>query len=389
MSEVSLFRHQAYTATRPTSPHHLVSPGRFPAVGSDDFRHRMRRVGETFSAAGVSAVYLVHGTFNEADALGTLTELARVFPLASRAVRRVIKRIVEKMVGEAGNFTKSYARCFEEFLNDPDDVRIPVRLFPWSAENHHIGRADGAIRLVDELTSLNLGPDKHVLLWGHSHAGNVFALASNLLAGDRQGVEQFFEASEIYYRWPLFGCVDIPVWSKVRRRLTQSDYVSRLPRLDMVTFGTPIRYGWNSDGYSQLLHFIRHRATDGTPEYRAPFPPRVDDIMKGADGDYIQQLGIAGTNVMPSWFSWRARMADQRLNDLLQGETPETGGPTPFTAGAIVPDEGTALLVDYGSPEGNISQHLAGHAVYTRKRWLLFHAEQVAARLYGATPGVA
>lgn len=42
------------------------------------------------------------------------------------------------------------------------------------------------------------------------------------------------------------------------------------------------------------------------------------------------------------------------------------------------------MLVDYGPPEGNIAQHLAGHAVYTRKRWMLFHAEEVARRFYGA-----
>jgi hypothetical protein len=29
-----------------------------------------------------------------------------------------------------------------------------------------------------------------------------------------------------------------------------------------------------------------------------------------------------------------------------------------------------------------VAQHAAGHAVYTRPQWLLFHAEEVARRFY-------
>ncbi|KKK59925.1 hypothetical protein LCGC14_3029480, partial [marine sediment metagenome] len=64
--------------------------------------------------------------------------------------------------------------------------------------------------------------------------------------------------------------------------------------------------------------------------------------------------------------------------------SPETGRVDRFKAGAIVPDAGTSLLVDYGLPQSGIGEHLAGHAVYTRKKWLLFHAEEVARRLYDA-----
>ena len=104
-------------------------------------------------------------------------------------------------------------------------------------------------------------------------------------------------------------------------------------------------------------------------------------MKRAADGDYVQQLGIAGTNVVPSLFAWRARLADRRLDRLVQAGLPE-GRAERFQAGAIVPEEGTTLLVDYGRPQGSITQHQAGHAVYTRKEWLLFHAEEVARRLY-------
>jgi hypothetical protein len=344
----------------------------------------MRRVGDALSEAGVGAVYLAHGTFVGPDALGALAELARIFPSASNAVRRIIKRIVDRITGEVGNYTEGYAHTFEQAINRPGELRIPVRLFQWSSENHHIGRADGAVRLLDELASLQPESPTRILLWGHSHAGNVFALATNLLSGDQQAVERFFKATEIYYRWPIVGCVDIPIWARVHDVLLKHPERFANLDLDIVTFGTPIRYGWDSGGYRRLLHFIHHRPAEGLPEYRAPFPPKFDRILAAADGDYVQQLGIAGTNIRPNVFSWRSRLADERLDALLQSDTPGEDPLARFRAGAIVPEEGTTLLVDYGPAEGSIAQHFAGHAVYTLKRWMLFHAEEVARRFYGA-----
>ena len=384
MSKAKLFRHQDYSTTPPISPHHLLSPESYPPVGSDEFRERMQQVGAAFRTAGVEAVYLVHGSFVGPDALGILAELARVFPSAGTAVRRVIKRIVDKVAGEGGNYLPDYARCFQSSMCRNDEPPIPVQLFHWSSENHHLGRADGAVRLIDELASREFLSGGRVLLWGHSHAGNVFALATNLLGGDREKVRRFFAAAEIYYRRPVVGRVDVPVWMRVRKLLEREGPSALAAPLDVVTFGTPIRYGWDPAGYAKLLHFVHHRAAEGLPEYRAVFPPKLDDIKSGADGDYLQQLGIAGTNVMPSMLTWRTWLADQRLKRLLQGDMRRRDTLERFQAGAIVPDEGTTLLVDYGLPEGNIAQHIAGHAVYTRQQWMLFHAEEVARRFYEA-----
>jgi hypothetical protein len=349
----------------------------------------MRQVGVALQEQRVAAVYLAHGTFVGPDALGALAELARIYPTASASVRRVIKRIVDKITGEVGNYTGRYARQFESAVNPPGRTQIPVWRFLWSSENNHIGRADGAVRLIDELLALGLEPGQRVLLWGHSHAGNVFALMTNLLAGHRDAVEAFFRAAEIYYRWPLVGCVDIPVWNRVRDALQSGRPPLADVALDLVTFGTPIRYGWDSGGYARLLHFIHHRPAAGLPAYRAAFPVKLENVLSAAEGDYVQQLGIAGTNVAPGLFAWRARLADQRLERLLQADPAPGGVLERFQAGAIVPEEGTSLLVDYGLPQGNIAQHFAGHAVYTRPQWMLFHAEEVARRFYRALPEAA
>jgi hypothetical protein len=344
----------------------------------------MQQVGSTLQRAGVSRVYLVHGTFVGPDALGWLAELARLLPAASRAVRRVVARIIHRLTGDVGNYTEDYARCFEEAIAQPAGPPLPVQLFQWSSENHHIGRADAAVRLIDELASLGLQPGRRVLLWGHSHAGNVFALVSHLLSGNPEAAQRFFAAAEIYFRWPLLGWIDIPLWHRVRKLLCDPGQTQPLAgvALDMVTFGTPIRYGWDPHGYAKLLHFIYHRPAEGLPLYLAPFPPKFVNVLRAADGDYVQQFGIAGTNVPPSIFSWRARLADGRLCRLLQDQGLESGPAERFQAGAIVPDTGTTLLVDYGLPGGGIARHHAGHAVYTYKKWLLFHAEEVARRFY-------
>lgn len=347
----------------------------------------MRRVGAALRHAGVAAVYLAHGTFAGTDATGLLVEIDRLLPGIGAAMRRAVKQIVDALARDAGNYTADYARTFAEAIDDGADEALPVRLFHWSSENSHIGRADAAVRLIDELAALELPPGKRVLLWGHSHAGNVFALMTNLLAGDRQKVEQFFDAAEPFYRWPVLHKFDLPVWKRVRDRLldgSDDPAVSSIPPLDIVTFGTPIRYGWDVRGCGKLLHFVHHRPKESWPAYRAPFPPRVQDVLAAVDGDYVQQFGIVGTNVMPSPFTWRACWADWRLNRLLQPGLRARDLLANLRPGCRVHNAGTTLLVDYGPMPGNVAQHLAGHAVYTRLDWLAYHAEQTVRWLYGS-----
>ncbi len=347
----------------------------------------MQSVGEALRQGQVAAVYLSHGTFAGNDAFGLLGELGRLFPTASDALRRVIKDLVDAASADVGNYTGHYAELFEQAINDGlPDPYIPVRRFNWSSENNHIGRADGAVRLIDELLNLNLPAGQRVMLWGHSHAGNVFALMSNLLGSDRAARQEFFEAAKVYYRWPLVGCIDIPLWRRVRETLLGEDAPLGDTPLDIATFGTPIRYGWSPRGFARLMHFINHRPVEGQPPYLAPFPPVLERVLNAIDGDYVQQFGIAGTNFMPSIFSWRSWWADSRLNRLLQPTQASYDPRERFRTGARVPDMGETLLVDYGLPGGTLGQHFAGHAVYTKTEWLLFHGEEVANRWYGRIP---
>jgi hypothetical protein len=382
------FRHQTYSGAAPTSPWQCLRAPATPAVGSPDFKRRMHRVGEALRAADVGAIFLVHGTFAGIDALGILAELARWYPPGRDSIGRIAKRMVDALAGDAGNYTSRYAESFEESIGSAGEA-IGVRLFHWSSENHHLGRADAAVRLIDEIAALELPPRRRILVWGHSHAGNVFALMSNLLSGDAESIERFFAAARPYYRVPFTGLVDVPAWERVRHVLAHDARQLAQRPVDMVTFGTPIRYGWDRRGHDGLLHFIHHRPLANVPPYLAHFPPRPDDVFQAAGGDYVQQIGIAGTNTAPSVLAWRAFAADRNLNELLQPGLSPLDLVDRLQLGMRVPEAGTTLLVDYGPMEGNLAQHLAGHAVYTRHDWLLFHAEEVVQRLYHASASTA
>lgn len=342
----------------------------------------MQAVSRAWRAAGVGAVYLVHGTFAGPDAIGLLSGLARVFPRAADSLALLGKQLVDGLMGEIGNYTPQYAELLNQALHLPGEPDIPVRIFRWSSENHHIGRADGAVRLLDELMAARVATGKRLMLWGHSHAGNVFALLTHLLGADQATRDHFFALARRYYRWPLSGWVDVPVWQRVEQALAAGRNPLADHPLDIVTFGTPLRYGFETRGLSRVLHFVNHRPRAGRRADQAPWPLSIDDVMAGRGGDYVQQLGIAGSNLAPSFFSWRSWWVDLRLAALLEPGYSLANFFDRLSLGPRVHNDGLTLLVDYPDVPGGIGEHLLGHGIYTRRQWLLFHAETVTRELY-------
>jgi len=357
-----------------------------------EFSEQLTTAAAPFGKAGVAAVYCVHGTFSGNDALGLLTELRRFLPGLSKSLRRLGKRTVDLVAGETGNYTPQYVETLQAGLSAGAARTIPVRLFNWSSQNNHIGRADGAVRLIDQLARLATGladeawqaklPPR-VVLWGHSHAGNVFSLLTNLLGSDDATRDEFFKTARSFYHPWIRNHVDMPVWPQVQQLLGNADHPLRKLKLDIVTFGTPIRYGWDTDGYANLLHFIHHRPCSSEAEYLAPQSIEMKRLLHAADGDYVQQLGIAGTNLMPNFLAWRTLQADWRLDRFLEKDVTRESIFKRLKHGTRVPDEGTTLLVDYNQIEPCLHNHLAGHAVYTRSKWLPFHCSQIAEQFYG------
>jgi hypothetical protein len=132
----------------------------------------MKGVEAALRSARVAAIYLVHGTFLGPDALGVLTDLSRFAPGWAEVLRRWNKQIVDALAGDIANFTRVYADTLQQALDPDGQDCIPIRLCHWSSENHHIGRADGAVRLIQDIAAQNFPPGSRILLCGHSHGGS-------------------------------------------------------------------------------------------------------------------------------------------------------------------------------------------------------------------------
>ncbi|MFP6611297.1 MAG: hypothetical protein VB835_03215 [Pirellulales bacterium] len=358
----------------------LSQPPVPPAAGSPEFAHRMRAVGRQLRSAGVETIFLVPGTFVGDDTWGIHHALDRFLPRFADWSRRSLKRLVDWIMRDVTNYPPDYVATLNNGINEPNQSPITVRNFTWSGMNNHIGRIAGAVGLIHALQQARIAPEKRILIWGHSHAGNIMALMTNLLAADRNVLQQLYDSTSLYFR------AKDAIWQRTFEKLLENTRPLAKVSLDLVTFGTPIRYGWDSGGYSRLLHFVNHHPFDERRPYLTRPPQSMFDLLRGRDGDYVQQFGIAGSNfIMP--FIPRNLKADRRLTKFF---TPEQHWFHVFRKvrqGMRVADEGKSLLIAYPREPSRWIEHFMGHGTYTLKRWMLFHAEEVSKQLY-LTPEV-
>ncbi len=255
----------------------------------------------------------------------------------------------------------------------------------WSGQNHHLARAELAVRLLCRLDDLQTNHDERVLFWGHSHAGNGFALLSNLLANHRPSVEAFFQA---------VGFRTQEHWHRAYRILQAAPSPHPWAQSVLIAaFGTPVRYGWDTAGYNQLLNILHHRNFDAqNPQQARPmFPPHtLADTIGAKYGDWVQAFGIAGTDVSAP----TSIMKNKQLAALLESNLPDPdhGLDTRFIMPKRVRDtcvrwktgtrchtDGLNLLINY-TPCGRttplthrIENSLLGHGVATTIDWLPAH----------------
>ncbi|MDG2380688.1 MAG: hypothetical protein P8N76_03365 [Pirellulaceae bacterium] len=371
------FQHQKYSCESPLAPYRVVKPENAFDIHSLHSRQIMSNFADRLRDRSIRSVYLVHGTFAGTDVLGVIRELERWVPSMGKILREHQKKFVDMFAGEAGNFSQAYAERFSEMINANGQIELPVRLFHWTGENLHLARANAAVRLLEEMLSDTESEPARYLLWGHSHAGNVFALLTNLLGGDRACLRRFFAVGRSLLKRSASGVLDYPVWKRVRRQVLADPSCLNRIELDIVTFGTPIRYGWETRGYQSLMNVIHHRSMEGVPEYLALFPTTLTDVIQARNGDYIQQLGVAGTNLTPYLPAWRSWMAERRFRSLLEQGIRRRDTLDRLRIGQRVPAEGTTILVEYPNDPNRLSEQLFGHAVYTRSDWLAFHAQQL------------
>ena len=404
MPRQNRFRHQPYVAWSTPPVPTTVAAVRPDQIATVD-------AGETLRRLKVRYVFLVHGTFVGNDPFGVAQKIEDVtkavplflqpafkaFALESwgRVLRSVNQQLSGRLMGETGSFRDEYLADLREYLGQSGPI---VERFDWSSGNDHFSRAEAAIDLFNRLVELPIDPvEDRVLLWGHSHAGNVFALLSNLLANDRDSVDQFFQATS--------GRLESAAnWELARKRLGATTTPHPLAKaLCLVTMGTPVRYGWDCNGYSRLLHIVHHRPAAHLPNFIAKpaLPQSIDEIVGAKFGDWVQAFGIAGTDLAP--VDRCRRETNRALGQLLEigldipqftnDNSPLNRLPNAIRASIqnrmqdfsallarlncgsrIHADGDAAWLFDYGVDE----TEKLGHGTYTKRAWLPFHATRIA-----------
>ena len=340
-----------------------------PVIGDAQWQKAMREYGDILAKHNVRQVFFVHGTFAGDDPFG----ISKIFKhLPDRLVtnsRNHIKKTTDKWTGDGGNYTEGYVIEFCTAVSNnlcSNDSR-----FTWSSGNTHEDRLLGAIELAKHIANtINAGKvraNETILLLGHSHGGQLFALLTHFLE-DGKMANQLYEFINIHYG----------PQSEIQLK-TDIDTIKSV-NLDFVTFGTPVRYTWGRYEKFRLMPVINHRNNSelsGVPTIR--------------DGDYVQQWGVDGTDVLTPGKPPREKELSKTLNspglDLLAALTSskDNSRSLPKYEDCTVVHEN--VLVNYGdnlpSPDPVVSQQkLIGHAVYTTEQTMLFNVGLIVQSLY-------
>ncbi|MGH7230027.1 MAG: hypothetical protein ACREJU_01540, partial [Nitrospiraceae bacterium] len=339
------FQHAVYTRTDPGD---RVGYREYAAGASPDspaWQDAMATLGTQLADARVRAVVFLHGTFLSTDPFGIqrLDEAGGLKRGYSRGIPGIdallalmreetnglpklhggprppfqdddpIKSLLDEHTSDAGNFTTAYVNLFGKAISRNVPIPISTLRILWSCEHHHLGRAHAAVHLINRLTTvcdeLKLGAGDRILVQAHGQAGLLPALISNLLApGESAGRARFLEVLN------STAGPDVLKTLEHIQGLIQSPTVLNGVSLDVVTFGTPVRYGWDPSGLGKLLHIVNHRPMriDGKQWLAKMELPQITMEMPIAwGGDYVQQLAVAGTDTVPT--SPEAKTANKSL----------------------------------------------------------------------------
>jgi hypothetical protein len=380
----------------------------------------MAALGKQLSHAGVRMIVLLHGCIPGTDAFGVerLDELGGLKRGYSRGVAGLdallalmressngiaplpgglrpplvnddaSKRLLDERIGDAGNFTNSYVELMWQSLGRGLDRPIHCIRELWSCEHHHLGRAIAAVsilgRLRDWCETHKLGQGDRILVQAHGQAGLVLALVSNLLC-----------AAVISSRTRVLDLLSSYA-SQIDRPDTLSTIQCIAPllsnntllngaTLDVITLGTPVRYGWDPSGLGKLLHIVNHRnlRTDGKAWLSKMELPQITMEMPIAwGGDYLQELAVAGSDAVPA--ADAAKTANTGLWEIVEPFDGFERWLECARRAVRIPSEGLGILADYKDSTGstNVRDHYFGHAAYTRLDTMLFNTTEIVQSLY-------
>jgi hypothetical protein len=380
----------------------------------------MAQYGTTLEHAGVRVIVFIHGAIHGTDVFGwqrldevgglkrgysrgvsgldallaAMREETNGIPLLPGGLKPPLmnddatKTLLDRQLGDAGNFTAADIELFHQAINKHLSQSILCRRILWASEHHHLGRAIAAVHLLDALRQLceqyRLTQGHRLLVQAHGQAGLVLALVSNLLC-----------PSQITGRPKLLGLL-----ASYAKQTNQPELVNAIVRiepllgttsllngtiLDVVTFGTPVRYGWDPSGMGKILHIVNHRnlRTDGKTWLSKMELPQITMEMPIAwGGDYIQQLAVAGSDALPTTDA--AKTANKALWEFVEPFDGFERWLECARRAVRIPSEGLGILADYKDSTGsmNVLDHYFGHAAYTRRNAMLFNTTEILRRLY-------
>jgi hypothetical protein len=282
----------------------------------EPWRLRMREIGDRMRRADVAAVVFVHGTFTGDDPLSASRLVERIAgPALARAFRKTTRATALRVLGDLGVFGPEYVSLFERAIGGD----LPCTTFVWSSENHHVGRASGALALVRALAmhaTLAEAPRPRILVIGHSHAAQLFAIVTQLVAR-AASAEAFADVARV--RGLDVAALD-----------AELDLLART-RIDFVTFGAPTRYAWAEVPGFRALHLLH--------------APRRLGVLPA--GDIVQRLGSASSDFPP--LDGEERRVNAALKAALLHSPAARSLLSAPSADAAAHPYGEVVLVDYGS----------------------------------------
>ena len=397
-----------------------VTPTNLPE--SPPGQDAMAALGKRLSQTGVRVIALLHGSIMGTDVFGVqrLDELGGIKRGYSRGVAGLdallalmregsngispllgglkpplanddaTKKLLDEQIEDAGNFTNAYLELMRQSLNRGLDHPIHCVRELWSCEHHHLGRAIAAVsmlgRLRDWSDTHKVGQGDRILVQAHGQAGLVLALVSNLLCmastSSRTRLLDLLSAFASQVNRP-------DITSTIQRiaPLLWNGTLLNGAMLDIVTFGMPVRYGWDVSGLGKLLHIVNHRnlRTDGKTWLSKMELPQITMEMPIAwGGDYIQELAVAGSDAVP--VTEAAKAANKAMWEMVEPFDGFERWLECARRAVRIPSEGLGILADYKDSTGstNVRDHYYGHAVYTRLNTMLFNTTEIVQAFYPA-----
>ncbi len=328
-----------------------ITPEDTPDLSSQDWTSQMQNQGLRLGRLGIKQVIFINGTFVGNDPFDFFKLAGSLLPDGLEDVISTLQNFYldrKHLVWRDKIFDHSYLNLFSQTTN------LNASLSEWSSGNYHFARLLGLINLLYHLQKIEATKERRILFVAHSHGGQILALLSQVLRSSKLR-RIFLQLGD------ETGASDL------------EKYICELAqiKMDFVTLGTPVRYRFAKWHKLTLLHIVNHRGIQ-------PLNGNFSGIFTARDGDYIQQLGIAGSDLI-SPIKKHATLSTTLEPFLGEGfnlHAWQKGLKKPFR---LAP-QGFNLLVDYQDDTllPTSFSKLFGHVVYIQKKYMLFNLTQIA-----------